>query len=596
MSIPKILTLLGLGLLCLLCIGVVYEQAKQQSLESTKPGHNEFCLINNKPIHYIKKGTGGPTAVFQSGLGSDYKIWQQVQDSISKFTTTISYDRAGLLWSEADNNPKTLESINSELVALLEKTNCPKPYIVVGHSLAGITLRPFIEQSGKDVVGIVFVDVAHPQQLNRASEELKKFIATPPQWLVSTAVQTGALRLMYSTKGFVSDLPADHWYNIHVKDYFYKSYKTVLQEAREDDVMFEQSESINSFGNTPLTIITGEYPNGVDFTSDKSLQDEYLSLHQANQKELLNLSSQSKQVMATKSSHYIPIQEPEIVINAIKQFLPPYNVMDYRKVKLVLDTLNAKRREEIDSTGTFTIQYTELTHGKKHLIFFGTNHVRYVDHPQFQVLAKVFREMSPQIAFNEGGEIPKSQKYKSITDGILRNGETGLLKYLSDSIGIDMKDGDMDTRSEFKELLKTIPQDQVYLYMAIERFLNGYRDGYFGKKSIEKSFQDDFISYLEENGFPVTDEERNFDHVKDLYKKYFGEELVLNNLLPVHDYYLIDDGIFGDVGRRTKVVRDEALLSKIDSALYKYDRVFVVFGGSHRIAVEPALKEIIRKH
>ncbi|HEY9048896.1 MAG TPA: hypothetical protein VIN08_23510, partial [Ohtaekwangia sp.] len=80
------------------------------------------------------------------------------------------------------------------------------------------------------------------------------------------------------------------------------------------------------------------------------------------------------------------------------------------------------------------------------------------------------------------------------------------------------------------------------------------------------------------------------------YKHYLHQDLSLDSLVEVQEYYLLDDGIFGDVGRATKVVRDQALLQKIDQALSKYDRVFVVFGGSHRIAVEPALQQIMKRH
>ncbi|HEY8938126.1 MAG TPA: hypothetical protein VIM65_23045, partial [Cyclobacteriaceae bacterium] len=73
-------------------------------------------------------------------------------------------------------------------------------------------------------------------------------------------------------------------------------------------------------------------------------------------------------------------------------------------------------------------------------------------------------------------------------------------------------------------------------------------------------------------------------------------DLKLENLIQIQEYYLGDSSVFGNVGRATKDVRDQALLKKIDDALNKYDRVFVVFGASHRVAVEPALKQIIQKH
>jgi hypothetical protein len=63
----------------------------------------------------------------------------------------------------------------------------------------------------------------------------------------------------------------------------------------------------------------------------------------------------------------------------------------------------------------------------------------------------------------------------------------------------------------------------------------------------------------------------------------------------MQEYYLHDEGVFGAVGRASKEIRDQALLNKIDQALDRYDRVFVVFGGSHRVAVEPALKKIMEK-
>ncbi len=257
----KILKAILIGITGLLTAGLVYEQSSQIYYNSKKPAAENFVLIDGLPVHFVRKGTGGPTVVFQSGLGGDYKIWEEIQDSLSRFTTTLSYDRAGLQWSAASKSPKTLESITRELEILLEKTGCPRPYILVGHSLAGLTLRPFIQKHKNDISGVIFLDVSHPLQVERSSEALKKYLVVPPEGLVTALVQTGLARVYFSFSPFIKDVPGTHPMNKHIARYFYRSYKTVLREAREDDPMFEGAGKIDSFGDIPLTIITGAYPH-----------------------------------------------------------------------------------------------------------------------------------------------------------------------------------------------------------------------------------------------------------------------------------------------------------------------------------------------
>lgn len=272
-----------------------------------------------------------------------------------------------------------------------------------------------------------------------------------------------------------------------------------------------------------------------------------------------------------------------------------YPTRDYRTVKLFLDTLNAQLQAQMDSTGSYSIPYTDITSGKKHLIFFGASHTRNSEHPQFAQLTKAFENMNPEIAFNEGGQIKEDHKYATADSAIISNGETGLLKYLCDGIGIKMMDGDMDDKQEFAALQQEIPKDKIYLYMAVERYLNGYKQGHFPGMTLEEGWTKKFIPYLVRSEFNLTTEEQSFDYLKTIYKQYLHRDFSLDSLVEIQEYYLIDDGVFGDVGRATKTVRDQALLKKIDKAFEQYDRVFVVFGGSHRIALEPALQEIMNK-
>ena len=61
-------------------------------------------------------------------------------------------------------------------MVLLKKTNCPEPYIIVGHSIAGVMLREFIYENSNSISGIVFVDVSHPDLRGNMSDELKEYI------------------------------------------------------------------------------------------------------------------------------------------------------------------------------------------------------------------------------------------------------------------------------------------------------------------------------------------------------------------------------------------------------------------------------------
>lgn len=58
--------------------------------------------------------------------------------------------------------------------------------------------------------------------------------------------------------------------------------------------------------------------------------------------------------------------------------------------------------------------------------------------------------------------------------------------------------------------------------------------------------------------------------------------------------FLSDKGTYCEIGRASKVIRDKALLKKIENALQHHDRIFITFGGAHVIAFEPALKQIIQ--
>ena len=93
----------------------------------------------------------------------------------------------------------------------------------------------------------------------------------------------------------------------------YLSASSVIEEFEAVPKMAKEAKQINSFGNIPLVVITGENKNR---TNPKDFE-YFMSL----QESLLKLSTQSKHVFASQSGHDIPFEEPEVVIDVIRKLI-----------------------------------------------------------------------------------------------------------------------------------------------------------------------------------------------------------------------------------------------------------------------------------
>ena len=305
----------------LLLLGILFEQYSRWKLEKTAFQNKTFVEINGKPLHYVKKGQGTCTIVFQSGMGSSHAIWQEIQDSLSRDAVTIAYDRNGIMFSESNGLPVTNEEVSKELQLLLEKTKCPKPYILVGHSMAGIYLRPFIHWNKADIKGIVFAEAAHPKQIERASPELLKALRLPPRWLIKLAVNTGIYRGLFSIVPLSPEIPMQHPLHAQERDFFYRTCDKVLEELDNDKLNFEGAEKYTSFGNIPLTVVMGTNEVRYAGIKDAGIRSEYRLLLDSAQHDLLNLSSNSHLVKAENSGHLLQINDAALLVAEIRRLL-----------------------------------------------------------------------------------------------------------------------------------------------------------------------------------------------------------------------------------------------------------------------------------
>jgi len=109
-------------------------------------------------LYLLERGSGGPTVLFEAGIAATNLNWSHIQQIVSGFTHTASYDRGGLGWSSPGLTVRTPGNIAIELHAMLENAGIKPPYVLVGHSFGGLVMRRYAAMFSEEVRGVILVD------------------------------------------------------------------------------------------------------------------------------------------------------------------------------------------------------------------------------------------------------------------------------------------------------------------------------------------------------------------------------------------------------------------------------------------------------
>jgi pimeloyl-ACP methyl ester carboxylesterase len=253
--------------------------------------------VGGYKLQILCSGQGTLTVIVDAELGDpavESGNWLSVRYGVEKTTRICVYDRASLGSSDAPpTQPRTSQDMANDLHTLLVNANVPGPYILVGHNLGGYNVRLYSNQYPDEVVGMVLVDAFHPDQV---SETLA---ALPPE----SPDEPDSLK---RTREFLTN-QIHNTSNLENLDYF----------ASADLV-----RATNGLGDLPLVVLTHRPSwRGGDpyFPMDVAAQIEQVG--QNLQIDLAGLSSNSTHVIATKAGPNIPLDEPQLVIDAILQVI-----------------------------------------------------------------------------------------------------------------------------------------------------------------------------------------------------------------------------------------------------------------------------------
>jgi len=292
------------------------------------PPIGKLVNIGSHQLHIYRSGEGNPTVVFESGGASWSLDWNLVQTEVAKFTSVCSYDRAGFGWSDPGPKPRTSQQIVTELHALLTKADIKKPYILVGHSFGGHTVRLFVKNHPDEVVGIILIDARH-ESINSKMPPVWKKLESAGKGMYQfmlLASRAGALNLLGKLMGekaappIVLKLPLEIRQTYLEVGFQAKYFQANLDELAASAKSDEQLRMTGSLGNIPLRVIRHGIPDlFASMPAEQAKQAEIV--WQELQSDLAKLSSNSRMLVAEKSGHGITVDQPDLVIDTIRQMV-----------------------------------------------------------------------------------------------------------------------------------------------------------------------------------------------------------------------------------------------------------------------------------
>ena len=273
-------------------------------------GHAEGGFRERVAIHDGRKlfiacrGSGSPTVVLEAGTGNLGRIWslepegpgRPVLPAVARFTRVCVYDRPGtyLLPDEFSRSdpvamPRTALDIARDLRALLRAAHVPGPYVLAGHSFGGMAARLYATAFPRRIAGLVSIDAQNEDFVAAYKEFL-----SPEQYLT-----------------FVLD-PAPP------TGLDYPDYERLALEASAAQI--SQAQTDTPLRRMPFVVLSHskDLPNPFGFPPDwpiAALDDAF----QDSQDALANLLPNARHVVATRSGHYIQLDQPRLVTREIRR-------------------------------------------------------------------------------------------------------------------------------------------------------------------------------------------------------------------------------------------------------------------------------------
>ncbi len=317
----------------LLTAGFLYQILGARHDRRRFTGNGRWVEIGRgQKLYVVRKGSGEPAVLFEAGIAATNLNWHHVQEKVSSFTATASYDRCGLGWSSPCRSLRTPGNISLELHTMLESAGIKPPYVLVGHSFGGLVMRRYATMYPEDVAGVVLVDPMRCEEWPPLNPEKQYMIergkklsacAIPiarfglarlaitsllrgsrnPSGNAAAAGGTGPRHVLKRVTEEVGKMPREVWPMV-ASHWSRPGYYTGMQRhVASVPHAVSEMQNADPIRDIPVLVLT---PGKATPLSEQCLA---------------KIGNNVRQVIAMESAHWIHLDQPDLVIDSIREMV-----------------------------------------------------------------------------------------------------------------------------------------------------------------------------------------------------------------------------------------------------------------------------------
>jgi pimeloyl-ACP methyl ester carboxylesterase len=301
-------------------------------------------------LRVLATGKGHPTVVLESGLGAGIESWQKVQSKVAQFTKVVAYEHAGAGGSDPGPKPRTGRQIAKELQIALKTAAIAPPYVLVGHSIGGPYVHIFAFLYPDQVAGIVLVDPTQERSGQQDADAVAWLKLQRPETFrdlenrferaklseeIRELLRVELADVMKRGAEIVTTAPRnlrDRWVSILYREEqeimteeslrSFATLPSVVQEEFEGlPLTLRQAQEAWPLPDVPVIVLTNSKRDTALGPVEQALEGARINVRINSCKEWLRKVPKGKVIVTDKSGHDIPNDEPELVIDAIKQVI-----------------------------------------------------------------------------------------------------------------------------------------------------------------------------------------------------------------------------------------------------------------------------------